>query len=226
MILDKIFLQYKKKIRKSFASVWMDWHGKLFIGSPDRKDIPVVHEATAQKLRETYFYDAEDRLLDLHLVNEDEWVRGQTFLTQLRDCQAPLLSRRLFFIGCILSFVLMLFASMMGGISSTVEGWTSDWKQERAQARADKAIQKAPDLSASQCERHILTELKKDLSQAEQVALGKVQSTCMENHQEAIEASIASRLDTTDKCQEFEREHKFYDGKYWDALIAQCHSLY
>lgn len=107
-LLGLLFLQYKDGRSLAFASKWMNWHGRVFLGRPEEKGLDWVRE----DLRSSYYWCQADRVLPTEHKALREWQEQSMFVAQFRNFEAKSLAR----IVSLLSLVLVLGIVGVGGV--------------------------------------------------------------------------------------------------------------
>lgn len=105
MILDQLFKQYRKR-KLSFASRWLNLHGKLFLGEPSK--LGLEREVVGPGVYDSYYYIPSDRVPVCPTPeSRNQWQLGQLNATQVRESSQPHISKGVsialfaFTLGCV-----------------------------------------------------------------------------------------------------------------------------
>lgn len=104
-----LFIQYRDGDKITFASRWMDWHGRLFMGRPEDKGLDWVRD----DLRKNFYWDKVDRILPTDGKELREWQEHSMFLAQYRNFEAPVAAKIVSVTSLIVVFALVGFGALL-----------------------------------------------------------------------------------------------------------------
>ena len=125
MIFDKLFNQYKRGDSNLFGSLWLNIHGRLFIGNPRDNDLEHVHP----ELQRTYYYLKENRFSQPG--DRLEFRQQGMLLSVTREAERPRMAKAAAILAMTACLAIAAIAGVKGvsdAVGSKVKGATSGFK--------------------------------------------------------------------------------------------------
>jgi hypothetical protein len=120
-ILKRLFMQYQDTTTLTFASRWMNLHGKVLIGSVKDKGLDVRED-----LARSYYYIREERDLPEGEKDREQWRVHSILLSQYRSLEARTVAKgaALFAMSVCLALVFSAGTIRAGGAKvDKVKAW-------------------------------------------------------------------------------------------------------
>lgn len=133
MILDKLFLQYKKNNKPWFGSLWMNLHGRFLIGDPKKLGLDNFNP----DLLKTYYYDKVDRFTKPKDIVE--FRKDNLRLMYIREAERPRIS---FAVWITSTFIIILLALVFASTVKTTTAIGSNGHSLSLSASASATLKK------------------------------------------------------------------------------------
>lgn len=124
-LLGLLFLQYKDGKGLSFASKWMDKHGRMFLGKPQDKGMDWVRE----DLQRSYYWITADRVLPTEAKALREWEEQSMFVAWFRNFEAAAAAKTVSLASMVLVLALVAMGGAIDGTAAAGSAVSGKWGQ-------------------------------------------------------------------------------------------------
>lgn len=140
-LIRLLFPLLSREVRLSFGSKWMNWHGRLLIGSPEKLGL-LIHDLKSEVSR-TFYFLRIDRNMPTGSTELNHWRNSQLLATQIREMGKPYVARNTVVITMLFCLVMLALTApkpIYQEIKSDISAWID--KKDTTQEGIKEAVKK------------------------------------------------------------------------------------